>query len=145
MYRQALHKIFPTSVVLNTSEVAINRPLKEFTPVAPLSGNVRFDSVRDGVLQGVHPDVTSVCFNGCDKNFVFYNLYKEKFPNARSFFVFGNPGGPRVQYRLTGRRVVVPEDLKWYFQDTPGYFVKTPQELMDIAAIMDVCQHEVLQ
>lgn len=137
-YRNSFLRIFPHLSRENLYEKTFEIH-REYRSIAPIAGNFCFEKLGDGFLPGIFPDAKVIGFYGCDKNFSFYNLNPDKFPNAQIFMIFGNPGDYRVQYRLRGKRVIVPEEFKSYFQDIPHYVVKNEQELLEISAVMGVC------
>lgn len=108
--RGALRRIFPT--IVNREHLAVPS-----FPRDPITGDrIAGDHSRlclmnfedQFFIKGSFKNVKLLCLYRCDKNFVYHNLDKGKFPSLSTLVCLSHPADRTVQYRLKDVRVITP-------------------------------------
>jgi hypothetical protein len=66
------------------------------------------------VRQTPFPNVLSVTFERCNKNFVFYHLQEGWFPKAKEIYLLSHPCEPSVLHRFPTATFHLGKDMEMY-------------------------------
>lgn len=62
--------------------------------------NICFRNCNNSFVQAQFPEAKTLFFNGCDKNFVYYNLHPPLFPKLEQIYLDSHPAECPVLHRF---------------------------------------------
>lgn len=77
-------------------------------------------------LERCHPSIQQLILNECDKNFIYVDVSRKKFPNVKKMWLFSHPCGGGGGDHLTSKfladdfELVVLDEYKKYFYNVDG-------------------------
>jgi hypothetical protein len=119
MIKQFVNKLTVRSI---TRQVRANSPnVQVYNSLFDCHLKPKIDPVT-GKLTTVFSLANTIIFNDCEKNAVFYNLDKFRFPNARNVVLFNShPCDYNVPHRFPEALWIVSSGYGRYFRDIENY------------------------
>jgi hypothetical protein len=131
--RSAIRRIIPNVIERDSLNITGQYPLRvninEIIP--PNISSVSLEDFEDRFfLKGSLPNIKLLCLQGCDKNFVYYNLDNYHFPNLQTVLCFSHPAEYSLQCRLKGVNVIT--HIPHYFNQLKCFPCYNDEDLLRI-------------